>query len=421
MQRVCVQSIPVPQFFQWAFAATAATIPAGCVAERFNFNAYLAYTVLLSAWIYPVVAHWVWSREGWLTYFDVSGLPSPHKQPDEILFGSGMIDFAGSAVIHLVGGFTGMMGAWLVGPRIGRFDSLGKPVDMPGHSVVLTVLGTVLLWFGWYGFNPGSVLVISSALSGEIAGRAACCTTLSGAAAGLTCLVNAWRRGRYWDLGALCNGVLVGFVSITAGAHVVEPWAAIIAGFVGALVFDGMCWVFLKLRIDDPLCAAPMHGWVGMWAVLFVGLLAKQEYVIQSYGTGNGRGDRYGAFYPGGNGHLLASQLIGVLTISAWVCGQTGLLFFALKKAGLLRISLSEEMAGLDISRHGGAVYNMESSKDPLLHMLGSNSGHPINVLPSSTEKGTPEGESHLDEANVPSAPKINMQPYKAAKIAPEV
>mmetsp|Transcript_8516 Transcript_8516/g.22796 ORF Transcript_8516/g.22796 Transcript_8516/m.22796 type:complete len:522 (+) Transcript_8516:168-1733(+) len=343
-------------FFQWAFAATATTIPAGCVAERFNFNAYLAYTIFVSGWIYPVVVHWVWSVNGWLSYFQYPGGDQGGNGKGWHLFRSGMIDYAGSAVIHMTGGFTGMMGAWLVGPRLGRFDSMGNPVDMPGHSVVLTVLGTVLLWFGWYGFNPGSVLVIANATSGEVAARAAVTTTLSGAAGGLTCLVNAWRRNKAWDLVSLCNGVLVGFVSITAGAHVVEPWAALIAGFVGGLIFDGMCWVFLKLKIDDPLSAAPMHGWVGAWACVFVGLLAKPDYIKQSY-------DRteyhHGAFYPGSSGRLFAAQIIGILTIAAWVCGLSGLLFLGLKLVGKLRISEEDEHRGLDRSKHGGSVYNM--------------------------------------------------------------
>ncbi|KAJ9527697.1 hypothetical protein QJQ45_025976, partial [Haematococcus lacustris] len=365
--------------YQWAFAATAVTIPAGAVAERFNFNAYLAYTVLLAAFVYPVVVHWVWSREGWLTHFSVSGNPAPAKQEDEMLFRAGMIDFAGSGVVHMVGGMCGLMGAWLVGPRLGRFDSNGKPVDMPGHSATLVVLGTVLLWFGWYGFNPGSSLTIDNSISAQVAGRAAVTTTLSGAAAGLTCLMNGFRRNKAWDLISMCNGVLVGFVVITACAHVVEPWAAIVNGVCGALpeltyltpslappwmqIFDLVSWLFLKLRIDDPLCAAPMHGFGGMWGVFFTGLLAKQEYIQQAYGTGMSapytRGDFYGLFY-GGGGRLLASQVIGILAIAGWVCGTTGILFFALKMLNLLRISEEEEHRGLDASKHGGSAYNTD-------------------------------------------------------------
>lgn len=355
-------------FYQWAFAATATTIPAGCVAERFNFNAYLAYTLFVSAFVYPVVVHWVWSREGWLSYAavqwtDPDQVPENYKGlgsgPNGYLFGSGMIDFAGSGVVHMVGGLTGLMGAWLVGPRLGRFDSAGNPVDMPGHSATLVVLGTVLLWFGWYGFNPGSTLVISNYTSGIVAGRAAVTTTLCGAAGGLTCLLNGFRRQKAWDLVCLCNGCLVGFVAITANAHVVEPWAAIINGFCAGLIFDGVCWIFLKLRIDDPLSAAPMHGFGGMWGVFFTGLLAKEDYVFQAYA----RNPFWGVFY-GSKGNMLASQCIGILAIVAWVCGLTGMLFFGLKMVGWLRISEEDEHRGLDASKHGGSAYNQHAAAE---------------------------------------------------------
>mmetsp|Transcript_9779 Transcript_9779/g.21800 ORF Transcript_9779/g.21800 Transcript_9779/m.21800 type:complete len:465 (-) Transcript_9779:305-1699(-) len=339
-------------FFQWAFAATATTIPAGCVAERFNFNAYLGYTWFISAWVYPVVVHWVWSSPGWLGYWrdDTFGTP---------LLNCGFIDFAGSAVVHMVGGFSGMWGAILVGPRMGRFDSNGDPVDMPGHSATLVVLGTCFLWFGWYGFNPGSVLVVTSIESATVMGRAAVCTTLSGAAGGLTGLMLGFFKAKAWDLLTVTNNVLVGFVSITAGAHVLEPWAAIIAGFVGACIFEGTCWLFLKLKIDDPLCAAPMHGVVGVWACLWTGCVARQEYVLQAYGYERG----YGAFYPGGYGWLLACQIIGVLVIFGWIAANMVPFFYILKMFNLLRISAEDEQAGLDVSKHGGSAYNVEDKK----------------------------------------------------------
>ncbi|GIL84989.1 hypothetical protein Vretifemale_13617 [Volvox reticuliferus] len=172
-------------FFQWAFCATAATIPAGAVAERFNFNAYLGYSIFLGGFVYPVVVHWVWCPTGWLGY-----------GTDKPLLGAGMIDFAGSGVVHMTGGLAGLIGAWMVGPRMGRFDANGQPVHMPGHSAILVVLGTVLLWFGWYGFNPGSALIVDTVSSAMIAGRAAVTTTLSGAAGGLTCLALAVIRHR---------------------------------------------------------------------------------------------------------------------------------------------------------------------------------------------------------------------------------
>lgn len=348
-------------FFQWAFAATATTIPAGAVAERFNFNAYLGYSLFISAFVYPVVAHWVWSPEGWLSYLR----PASYAQ----LFGSGMIDYAGSGVVHMVGGLSGFVGCVLVGPRMGRFDSNGKPVDMPGHSSTLVVLGTVLLWFGWYGFNPGSQGSIVGHFNADTVGRVAVTTTLSGAAGALSCLITGFMRHRAWDLVALCNGALVGFVSITAGCVAVEPWAAIIAGFVGGWIFDFVCWMFLRLRIDDPLSAAPMHGFCGAWGVFFVGLLAKKEYVQtaydtarygSNYGTGDGTGFTYGLFYPGGGGQLLAAQVIGILAIFGWVVGLMTIFFSILKFFKLLRISPEDEQAGLDISKHGGSAYNFD-------------------------------------------------------------
>jgi len=331
-------------------AATATTIPAGAVAERFNFNAYLADTFLISAWVYPVVVHWVWSPNGWLSAFNT-------KAP---LFGSGMIDFAGSAVVHMVGGLSGLVGAVLVGPRLGRFDSNGQPVDMPGHSATLVVLGTCLLWFGWYGFNPGSTLNIAAATSSLSAnlyltsGRAAVTTTLAGGAAVLTALISGFVRKRAWDLLDVCNGALVGFVSITAGCAVVEPWAAIVIGIIGAIIFDATCWLWLKLRIDDPLGASPMHGVCGAWGLFSVGLFATSEYVGQAYPNG-----KYGGFM-GGGGSLLACQVVGILVILAWVTAMMGPMFFVMKLLGKLRISAEEEQAGLDVSKHGGSAYNYD-------------------------------------------------------------
>ncbi|MEW5305332.1 MAG: hypothetical protein WDW38_005628 [Sanguina aurantia] len=346
-------------FFQWAFAATATTIPAGAVAERFNFNAYLGYSFFISSFVYPVVSHWVWSPEGWLCYYKPNG--------QGLLFGSGMIDYAGSGVVHMVGGLAGMVGCIMVGPRMGRFDSNGKPVDMPGHSPTLVVLGTVLLWFGWYGFNPGSQGSIVGHFNADTVGRVAVTTTLSGAAGALSCLITGFFRHKAWDVNALCNGALVGFVSITAGCVAVEPWAAIIAGFVGGWIFDLVCALFLRLRIDDPLSAAPMHGFCGMWGVFFVGLLAKKEYVTtafdsnvygSNFGTGNMPGFTYGLFYPGGGGQLLAAQVIGILAIFAWVVGLMSIFFGIFKFAGIIRISAEDEHAGLDVSKHGGSAYN---------------------------------------------------------------
>ncbi|GLI66983.1 hypothetical protein VaNZ11_011079 [Volvox africanus] len=365
-------------FFQWAFCATAATIPAGAVAERFNFNAYLGYSVFLGGFVYPVVVHWVWCPTGWLGY-----------STNTPLLGAGMIDFAGSGVVHMTGGLAGLIGAWMVGPRMGRFDANGQAVHMPGHSAILVVLGTVLLWFGWYGFNPGSALVADTFSSAMIAGRAAVTSTLSGAAGGLSCLALAVIRHKAWDLTSLCNGVLVGLVSVTAGCTVYEPWAALLCGSLGAVLFEAACAVLLRLRIDDVVSAGPMHGICGAWGVLFVGLLAKEEYVRQTFA------DRdtypYGLFYAGG-GKLLASQVIGVLAIAGWVAGTMGPFFAAFKFARSLRISAEDESMGLDASKHGGSAYNI-----PMQRYIGGfgegpaageNSNRGVFVTPPYTNSG---------------------------------
>lgn len=211
------------------------------------------------------------------------------------------------------------------------------------------------------------MIMINSVNYAMVVGRAAVTTTLAGAAGGLSGLIFAFIRHKGWDLLAVCNGVLCGFVAITAGCHVLEPWAAILAGAAGAIIFEFVCMMFLKLKIDDPLSAAPMHGFVGMWGVFIVGLLAKQEYIFQVYGgyhaddtgnTGNINAYPYGAFYKGGSGNLLACQIIGICVIFGWVAANMIPFFYIFRMLGMLRISAEEEAMGLDASKHGGSAYN---------------------------------------------------------------
>jgi Amt family ammonium transporter len=328
--------------FQWAFSAAAATIVSGSVAERCAFEAYLGYSFFLTAFAYPVVAHWVWDGQGWLSAFN-----------SDPLFDIGMIDFAGSGVVHMVGGFAGLMGAFMCGPRMGRFNDKGEPNEIRGHSAVLVVMGTFFLWFGWYGFNPGSMLAIVGPNSQEVVGRSAVTTTLGAAAGGLGALLYSYQVNQVWDLIGVCNGILAGLVSVTAGCSVIEPWAAILAGAIGSMVITGASKLLLKLRIDDPLEACPMHGFCGAWGVLFVGLMAKKEYVMQAYGRDNA----YGLFY-GGGGDLLGCQIIGIIAIAAWTMTLLGAFFYALKVTNHLRIPAEEEHAGIDVSHHGGSAYN---------------------------------------------------------------
>ncbi|CAI0436629.1 unnamed protein product [Linum tenue] len=324
--------------YQWAFAIAAAGITSGSIAERTQFVAYLIYSSFLTGFVYPVVSH-------------CAGKSS------DLLFGSGVIDFAGSGVVHMVGGIAGLWGALIEGPRIGRFGGSGRSVALRGHSASLVVLGTFLLWFGWYGFNPGSFAKIWSAI-----GRTAVTTTLSGCTAALTTLFGKRVMSGHWNVTDVCNGLLGGLAAITASCSVVEPWAAVICGFVASLVLMGCNKLAEKLKYDDPLEAAQLHGGCGMWGVIFTALFASEKYVAEVYPSVANR--PYGLFM-GGGGRLLAAHLIQVVVIVGWVSATMGPLFFILHKLKLLRISAEDELAGMDLTRHGGFAYAYHDQDDP--------------------------------------------------------
>ena len=267
------------------------------MAERTQFAAYLGYSALLTGFVYPTVVHWAWGS-GWL-----SSVPWKKDDGDKSL---AYHDFAGSGVVHMVGGFAGLMGAIMVGPRTGRFDAQGRPIAMPGHNAALVVLGTFILWVGWYGFNCGSQARATTAADAVVIGRVGITTTLAASAGGVTSLFLNYALYKVWDLIAVCNGVLAGLVSITAGCSVLDLYMAVFAGFIGAFVLFGASKLLLKLRIDDPLEAFPVHGACGMWGVLAVGLFAKEKYL------GDNDNDRYGALM-GGNGRLFGVQLLGAV------------------------------------------------------------------------------------------------------------
>ncbi|KAL9269841.1 Ammonium transporter 1 member 2-like protein [Drosera capensis] len=344
--------------YQWAFAIAAAGITSGSIAERTQFVAYLIYSSFLTGFVYPIVSHWFWSADGWA---------SPFKA-DNLLFGTGAIDFAGSGVVHMVGGVAGLWGALIEGPRIGRFDHSGRSVVLRGHSASLVVLGTFLLWFGWYGFNPGSFLTIVKAYGGNGGyygqwsgiGRTAVTTTLAGSTAALTTLFSKRLLVGHWTVTDVCNGLLGGFAAITSGCSVVEPWAAIICGFGASWVLIGCNKLAEKLGYDDPLEAAQLHGGCGAWGLLFTGLFAAKRHVHEVYGTTR---QPYGAFM-GGGGKLLAAQLIEILVIFGWVTVLMAPLFYGLKMLKLLRISPEDEMAGMDLTRHGGFAYVYHDEDD---------------------------------------------------------
>ncbi|KAG6404689.1 hypothetical protein SASPL_136942 [Salvia splendens] len=347
--------------YQWAFAIAAAGITSGSIAERTQFVAYLIYSSFLTGFVYPVVSHWFWSGDGWAGAAKTGG---------SLLFGSGAIDFAGSGVVHMVGGIAGLWGALIEGPRIGRFDRTGRSVALRGHSSSLVVLGTFLLWFGWYGFNPGSFLTIFKSYNytnrsyygqWSAVGRTAVTTTLAGSTAALTTLFSKRLLVGHWNVIDVCNGLLGGFAAITSGCSVVEPWAAIICGFVASWVLIGFNKLAEKLKYDDPLEAAQLHGGCGAWGLLFTGLFAKKIYVNEVY---SGHPDRPYGLLMGGGGRLLGAQIVQILVIIGWVTATMVPLFLGLNKLKLLRVSREDEMAGMDMTRHGGMAYIYHDEDD---------------------------------------------------------
>jgi Amt family ammonium transporter len=322
--------IYVQWFFQVVFAGTAATIVAGAMAERTKFTAYLTYSFLISLFIYPVVVHWVWSGAGWL---NSEG-------------GWGFTDFAGSTVVHSVGGWAALMGAIILGPRLGKYGPDGKPRTIAGHNMSLAALGTFILWLGWFGFNPGSQLAIASQADADAVAMVAVTTCLAAAAGGFTGMLTSWLRAGKPDLSMALNGVLGGLVAITAGCAFVDPLAAIIIGLVaGPLVVYSVDWMD-SLKIDDPVGAVPVHLVNGVWGTLAVGLFAT---VPGNTGTTG--------LFAGGGFELLIAQIVGILSIGLWTAVLTGAMFFAIKATIGLRVSKEEEEAGLDIGEHGSVAY----------------------------------------------------------------
>eukprot|EP00803_Ostreobium_quekettii_P002948 evm.model.scf_2798.3 EVM.evm.TU.scf_2798.3 scf_2798:13298-18695(+) len=346
--------------FQWAFAATSATIVSGAVAERCQFRAYVVYTFVITGFVYPIVVHWVWSKEGWLSAFRVEDFSSGEDRPD-VLFDKtlGMIDFAGSGVVHMTGGGAALMAATIIGPRYGRFDKDKKVQPMVGQSPALTMLGIFILWFGWYGFNPGSTLEFYEHM--YVASKCAVNTTLSAAGGGLTTLlVDTVVFNHPPDISPILNGLLAGLVSITAGCASVEPYAALAIGCFSGIIYYTASLTLKKLLIDDPLDASSVHFFCGIWGVIAPGLFATPVNVENVYE----RRTDVGIFY-GGDGSQLGVQVLGALSIGLWTCSISCVMFLTLRAFGLLRVSQDQELTGLDISRHGGAAFTY-GGEDPV-------------------------------------------------------
>jgi len=307
----------VSWFFQWAFCATGGTIVSGAVAERVQLPGFCLFSIVMTTLIYPVVVHWTWGG-GWLSEAD----------GDKGLY----TDFAGSGIVHLCGGVAALCGAAVIGARAGRWESTWDPEP---NSIPLVVLGTFILWFGWYGFNCGSTVSMTGDgnANANTAALVAMTTTLAAGTGGLVTFYIRLAMTRQYDLGGLTNGILAGLVSITAGCDGVYGWAAIVIGFIGAWVYCGSSALVKMLKIDDPLDAFSVHGSCGVWGVIAVALFNAEK----------------GIFYGGeGAGKLLGWQLCGIITIALWTAGLSLPTFLALRLLGILRMSKEDEDVGGD-------------------------------------------------------------------------
>lgn len=307
--------------FQVVFAGTAATIVSGAMAERTKFKAYLLYSGLISGLIYPIAGHWIWGG-GWLASKE-------------------FLDFAGSTVVHSVGGWAALVGAIMLGPRIGKYGKDGRPRPMPGHSMPLGFLGVFLLWFGWFGFNPGSTMGATLSIA-----DIAVTTNLAAAAGAIMAMVAAWMIGKKPDLGMTANGALAGLVAITAGCAFVENWAALVIGALAGVLVVGAIIFFDRVKVDDPVGAVSVHAVCGAFGTLAVGVFASPR-LIEAAGVG-----KAGLVYGGGAAQL-GVQAIGVLAVFGWVVVASGIVFGIVKATVGLRVSAEEELEGLDIGEHG--------------------------------------------------------------------
>ncbi|OSX80976.1 hypothetical protein BU14_0027s0002 [Porphyra umbilicalis] len=340
-------------FFRWTLSAASTTVVSGAIAERATFYAYLIYSVCISGFLYPVISHGVWDVNGWL---------SAHR-PDPVL-GIGMIDFGGSAVVHMSAGLCGFLGTLIIGPRIGRFDSNGKPVAIAGHSASLVVLGTLLLCTGAFGFNAGSMLHVATRADHELFGgrnivlstgesvlvsptmtvsRCLVTTLLGAAMSALVGLVISKWVLKVFDLIFICNCLLGGLVSITAGCATLEPYAAMCVGGFSAVVYFLGSRLVLRIRVDDPVDASAVHFGCGLWGVLAVGLFSSER--LQA---GAGFPVTHFGLVHGGDWALLGCQVIGMASVIGSVTATCVPLFLLLRAFGILRVSAEQEEKGID-------------------------------------------------------------------------
>jgi Amt family ammonium transporter len=312
--------------FQLAFVAVSLAIAWGGFAERAKLSVYFVFGILFTTVIYPVIGHWVWGG-GWLGTM-------------------GMQDFAGSTVVHLQGAVAALVATLLLGPRIGKFTKDGKPNLIPGHNQVYSVLGVIILWIGWFGFNAGSTMTVKDGFFGYIA----LTTNLATAAGAVAAMLVAWVVLGKADIPSMLNGVLAALVAITASCAFVEPWAAVVIGALAGMITFFTSLYFERKGIDDPIFAFSVHGIAGIWGTISTGFFASPR-LVEQMGIGQA-----GLFYGGGI-HQLYVQTIGVLGAAVYVAIVSFIILYGLKVTMGLRVTLEEEMAGLDVSEHGAYGY----------------------------------------------------------------
>jgi Amt family ammonium transporter len=345
--------------FQFAFADTCSTITSGAMIGRTGFVGDLLYSLAVSGFIYPIIGHWAWGPDGWLALMGSEG----HAFPS---LGTGFHDFAGSTVVHTIGGFIALAGAIVLGPRLGRKFKRDGGAPMLPHDLTIAVSGGLILWFGWYGFNPGSTL---SAMDFEGIGRVAANTTLAACAAGLTAMFWAYKSSKTWDAGFTTNGFLAGLVAITCPCYWVTPTGAILLGGVAGVIVVLGVELLEWLRIDDPIGAVPVHGMAGIWGTLSLGLFACGRYGASGPTAPDNSVALKGLFYGGGT-QVLVAQAIGSAVVTVSTFAVAFAVMYVVNLTGWLRVSEEGELYGLDLHEHGISAY-----PEYLISALGAPAG----------------------------------------------
>ena len=336
MEKQIDNGLPIEGFliFQTVFCATAATIVSGAMAERTKFSVYLVYTVFISVLIYPVSGHWTWGG-GWL----MNGEEGSFMMN---LFGTTFHDFAGSTVVHSVGGWLALVGASILGPRIGKYGKDKKSKAIPGHNLTIAALGVFILWFGWFGFNPGSQLAASTSADQTAISHVFLTTNLAACAGGFFALAVSWVKYGKPSLSLTLNGILAGLVGITAGCDIVSPLGSVIIGAIcGIVMILSVDFIDHVLKIDDPVGASSVHGVCGFLGTVLTGFLATEEGLCYS-----------------GNANFLLAQLFGAVVVGLWAAAAGFVIFKSLDKIHGLRVDKRIEEEGLDIYEHGESAYN---------------------------------------------------------------